>query len=467
VNAIAEKNPETGEWEVEKRIGFTTAPMNPGPLAGGIGRGMYSNYIASPIAGASEEAISIIGNGTTAWGYLNGTQLPGGGIPDSPGNWNFTEVQGPTRYLVFTSPGNPNIINRNELYTLVGTTITIIATGLSRGLFIAGVATLDSTVYFMDENCSIYGSNLNDPTTWSALNVVNAQNVAGWGVGLVRQLSYIIALKTASMEVFYDAGNPTGSPLSPIAGATNAYGCVAHDLIQVIDDILLYPSSNLSAAMQIVRVDNLTPSVISTPAIEKLLTPWLASASPSFTAYPFFSFVFKHFGHRFYGITNTIANLTLVYDIDQNLWYQWTDPNGNYFPMSGTCVNANFQHQFVSQANGQIYAFDSCYTYPTDNGVIAPVDIYTPTTDFGTRRGKTLHRMYVRADQQNGSTLYCRHSDDDMQSWSNFRKLDLSKVEPYLDGEGSFKKRSYHYRHASATSLRCRSADLQMDFGVI
>ncbi|MEL4881509.1 hypothetical protein AAEH85_21400, partial [Shewanella algae] len=72
------------------------------------------------------------------------------------------------------------------------------------------------------------------------------------------------------------------------------------------------------------------------------------------------------------------------------------------------------------------FVCDSASATPTDNGLIFPVDIYTPNYDAGTKRGKMLSAMYFNVDQVNAQ-LAVRYNDNDYQSgkWSNFRTLDL------------------------------------------
>jgi hypothetical protein len=75
--------------------------------------------------------------------------------------------------------------------------------------------------------------------------------------------------------------------------------------------------------------------------------------------------------------------------------------------------------------------------------------------------------MRFNADQTDGSVLYVRASEDDYQTWSNFRKVDLSKKRPILTGLGTFYRRAYHFRHYCNTKFRIRSVDLQMDIGTL
>src|SRR6266404_270424 len=322
VNCFAEMDPVTNEYWVQKRVGFA---FNSNLLPNGLGRGAYTWYLTGSLT-PTPSAWAVVGNGTNASlfknGALTGTTL---GLVDSPGIWAWTETQpvSGNPNLIFASPGPGAFAN---LYYVAGVGGWTQATlPVARGFYIVGLAYLDGTIYFMDELCQIFGSNLEDPTTWSSLNVIPAKKIPGTGVALVKQLSYLLALKSNSMEVFYDAANPTGSPLKQIDGATSPFGCISHDTVQVIDGVVLYVTSNQTSSPQVVRVDNLAPTIVSTPPVERMLDQLLARGGASY------SWVFKHGGHRFYGISSAALNLTQVYDIDQKLWYQWTDSNGDWF----------------------------------------------------------------------------------------------------------------------------------------
>ena len=188
-----------------------------------------------------------------------------------------------------------------------------------------------------------------------------------------------------------------------------------------------------------------------------------------------FSWVTKHAGHRFYGLTNTQLNITLVYDLDQKLWYIWTDTNGNYWPVYNMSFGTNtgvlsgiMQHIALHYTNGNVYQFDTSYVYPNDIGMIFPVDIYTPNMDFGTTRRKYLNSMFFNGDKVDGSVLRARFSDDDYQTYTNFRQVDLSLSKPRLTNCGTFaRRRAYHFRHSSNTPFRMKTVDLALDLGTL
>jgi len=86
---------------------------------------------------------------------------------------------------------------------------------------VPGTAAVDGYVFVMDPLGVIYNSDLEDPTSWNALNFITAEIESDYGVALTKHLNYVLALGTRSYELFDNAANATGSPLgrgvSPIS----------------------------------------------------------------------------------------------------------------------------------------------------------------------------------------------------------------------------------------------------------
>ena len=370
-------------------------------------------------------------------------------------------------------------------FTLVGAAsntvgVRFVATGVASGTgsvlginfplsHVKGWAYLDGTLYVMDEDAKIYGTStlpyggiggFDDPRLWDPLNLIVARTAVGQGVALSRHLSYVVAFKSNSTEFFYDAGNETGSPLAPVQGAYSVHGCASADSLQDIKDTLLWITTAIESAPQIARLDDLKVAVISTPPIDRAIRAADFSSTLSWNM--------EHGGHRFYGVTVEGINLTLVYDLDQFLWYQWTDEDGNYWPLVDTCRGPTLQTSIAQhESNGKLYYTAAEYLYPTDDGTIVPVYVYTPNFDGDTDRRKTLSMMYFKGDQVPGSTLYVSVSDDDYTTWSTERAVDLSVKRPLLPNCGTFTKRAWRFRHESATKFRMDAVAIQVDLGTL
>lgn len=384
--------------------------------------------------------------------YKNGANI--GTVDGTGGVYAFSQTLstlGGPRYMVMD--------NTVKMYTYDGTTlleVTNVNLPVS-GNRVKGLGYLDATTYVLTPTAEIHGSTtaLNNPNIWDPLSVMLVYVEPDQGVALNKQLVYIIALKQWSSEVFYDAGTSPGTPLARVQGAKINFGCVNADTVQEIDGMLIWACNNRAQSAQVILMDKLNAEIVSIKAVERLLGPAV------WTAGEVFSWQFKDEGHSFYVLTVTNINLTLVYDLKEKMWCQWTDEYGNYMPIVASCSGTT--HIVQHATNGAVYNMDSSYF--TDAGAAIPVDIYTPNFDGGVEKKKHLSRLGFLADQTPGSVLQVRTNDYDYQAnkWTNFRRVDLNTRNPALTDCGTFKQRAHHLRHVCNTSLRIKAVDLQID----
>lgn len=328
-----------------------------------------------------------------------------------------------------------------------------------------GLAYLDGATYVLQHffgtaitPAVIWGSAINSVDQagdWDPLDFLTAQIDTDSGVFLAKQSVYVVCLKEWSTEVFFDAGNATGSPLQSVPNAKSNYGCAAQDSVQSIDDVLFFISTSRSASNQVVMLTQMQPQVISTPEIDRLLD----GADLSVV----YSWKYKAYGHSFYIVTIKNENLTLAYDIVQNMWSQWTDFNGNYLPIVCSTRDAAGNHILQHESNGFLY-YASSQVF-TDYGNIFPVEVITPQFDANTRRKKFLGMMNFLTDQVTGSLMSVQVSDDDYQTWSQPRIVDFSMKFPNLINCGTFRKRAWKFTVNNNLFWRIKGIDLQFDVG--
>lgn len=440
VNCYAELEPMSGDYQVQKR------PGTGGSVAVGS-NGQSGLGIFTPVATGIVHSIfnNKVYRGITAYG----------GTVDTQGFYRWTDMNG--------SVANAVLGNGIEAYYVDGATLTNITDADFPASFCPGWAYLDGTLYVLRPDGGIQGSALDNPASWDPLNLIFARTAPGQGIALIKHLTYVVALKSNSTEPFYNAGNPTGSPLARVDGGFIPFGCRHAQSVAEIDGMHFWLSTtgNQSLTIQAVKLENLQLTVISTPPVERVLTKLLTTNS-TIRAY-----ALKIGGHRFYVATELNSDFALVYDIDQKLWYQWYTAEG-LWPLVGTASGTIVSgvSQWVQHYNtGKLYITDTDFVYPNDDGVLFPVDIYTPNVDFGIRRKKQLNAILFNADQVSGSELLVRSSEDDYTNWNNFRRVNLGLKQPILPGQGSFFKRAYNFRHYKNTHFRIQSADLQMDIG--
>ena len=203
-------------------------------------------------------------------------------------------------------------------YTFAGGTSPATGTISASGgkVTVPGIVYLDGYFAVMDTNAVIRTCVLNDPLSWNALDFIGANVEPGAGKAIAKTQSYIVAFKEWSTEFFYDAGNPTGSPLSPVMNGFNLVGCANGDSVANLDGILFWVSQTRQKGRGVHMMRGLEEAQISTPDVERVL-----GLSTLATVY---SFGVKIAGHAFYVLTLVDQNVTLVYDVSSKTWAQWS-----------------------------------------------------------------------------------------------------------------------------------------------
>jgi hypothetical protein len=441
VNCYMETNEQQEVWVI-KRPGFLLNDQV--ATAGSLGRGVFF---------WKGDTYSIF-DGTL---FRNGTSIISS-LDTTGGVYRFSSILGATPKLVL---GNGA---KTYAYTVAGgltSDLHTIDTDFPT-ICVKGFCYLGGATYVMNAAAEVWGSAINSVDTagsWDPLNFIAAQMEPDAGVFLGKQLVYAIAFNEWSTEVFFDAGNPVASPLGNVQGSKISYGCANGDSVQQVDDKLLWLSSNKDAFTQFSLMDQLNHQVISTPAIDRLLRGVDTSEV--------YSFHIKIDGHAFCLWTFPNSNLTLVYDLIENHWSQWTDTDGNYFPFVDATCDTSGHIILQHEDDGALYYCNA--SYYTDNNQAITVDIYTPNFDANSMRRKQMKQMRFVGDRVPGSILQVRCNDDDYDPkyWTNFRKVSLEQKDPRLTNCGTFVRRAYNFRHKSSTPLRLQAVDVQYDMGVL
>lgn len=436
VNAFVEKSDE-GEYFIYERPGMDEESRPPAGNA--VGRGLFE---------WRGDIYSVFGNTL----YRNGVAAAGT-VDTTNGNYRFDSVLGATPRMVL---GNGV---EGYYYDTAGGLVNITDADFPNP-FLKGWAYLNGTLYVGTSSANIQGSDTNDPAAWDPLNTILAQIEPDQGVAIAKQLVYVIALKQWTTEVFYDAGNSSGSPLGRVEGAKANWGCLKSDSVRDVDGDLMWLGATRYGSPEVLLMSGLKVEVVSTKPIERLLE--------QATLTNVFTWTFRLEGHRFYILTLKEENLTLAFDLDERMWSQWTDASGNYLPIVDSCRNSSLQHLLQHESNGRIYLADM--TYATDDGDLITVDIITPNFDGGTRRRKQMKALTLVSDQQVGSILQCRTNDHDYNStkWSNWRNFYLDRKNPALTDCGTFTRRVHHFRHKCPVRMpRIMAAEMQIDIGTL
>jgi hypothetical protein len=202
----------------------------------------------------------------------------------------------------------------------------------------SNILPMDGYLFQADTDSSyIYNSDLNTPTSWTATGRILASNYPGTIVRLMRVRNFLVAFKTASLEFFSNAGNPTpGSPLSAEPQLTQKYGCSSPQLITEVSDGIVFAGFDPAGRAGIFKIhyNTLTVSEIGNSFLSSVLQN-VAATGATFqisdgrpTSYfrslvlPFRDKELITFPLSLFG-----ANATFIYDNKLNSWCMWTAYN--------------------------------------------------------------------------------------------------------------------------------------------
>lgn len=182
---------------------------------------------------------------------------------------------------------------------------------------VPGIVFLDGYFFVMTDKGVIHNSALGDGTSWNALDFVTAAEEPGAGVALGKSANYLVAFKEWNTEPFYDAGNATGSPVSPVKSMSTRVGCASGSSLVDVDDKLIWISQTKDKGRSVHVMQGLQQQTpVATSDVERVLElDDLANVS---------AYGLRIAGHVLYVLTLHTSAITLVYDLTSGVWYQWT-----------------------------------------------------------------------------------------------------------------------------------------------
>lgn len=365
-------------------------------------------------------------------------------------------ITGQTYNCLSDSPVNTTLLkSSNGLWIFNGVTVTKVTDANYPPTTLWGIVELDGTYYVMNNGGDLQGSALNDPTTWPALNFIRSDGAFQGGTGIIRHLNYLVALYQKGTQFYYDAGN-SPMPIAPVLSASWTVGCWnSRPAIETYDRTYFLGHSS-SAGRAVYMIDGMSMGEISTPYINRILK----NADLSH----YYGFAVKVNGHNFVVFTFTDLNITLVYDTEVKEWFQWTSVvNGveQYFtPLYHVASSAN--DWLLEQTTGRVVEMIQ-NAYQDASGQINCL-IRTPPMDWGTMKQKRFAAMYLHGDTSQ-SVVQVRYSDDDYNTYSTYRNIDLSSVRKMLQRCGRSRRRSWDFLHTANQPFRVETVEFDMSVG--
>ena len=334
------------------------------------------------------------------------------------------------------------------------------------GPYVSGVVYLDNYIFLGTTTNRIYSCAVGDPTNWAALDYVTFEQTADVLVGIAKHLNYLIAFGSVSTQFFYDAGTAIGSPLGVSQSYTSEIGCAAGDSIVSTSNTVLWIGTSKTYGRSVYIMDGVSPTRVSTHNVDKHLA---ADSLEEVSA-----FCYTVSGHTLYILTLHQSNKTLVYDLNEKMWYTWTQwaMASSDQPNPGTYYESYFRPTFYAQVQGVPYMLDDdtaeIYQLDVDTYQDDGEDIYcrtvTDISDNGTTKRKFFGRLEIIGDKVVG-TMRIRHTGDDYNTWSSYREVNLNAARSQIYLSGADRRRAWEFLVTSNCPLRLDAAEIDFRIG--
>lgn len=421
---------------LNKRAGVTTYST---PSAAATGRGIYVY---------NSKVYTVWDN------ILYSDATPIQTINTSTGTVGWVETTGGTKYLMVVDGTDGWLINSVD-------TVARITDADFPTPHIPIPTYLDGYVFLIKSNSeSIYNCDLDAPASWDAANFIDSEMFPDTLVALARLNNQVLAFGTASSQFFYDAANAVQSPLGSNPAPALQIGCACPYAIHQNEKFCVFVGQSKTGGHAVYKIDGFEPKKISIEPIEKLLdaeSTSLASAK---------GYGVRIQGHYFYVLNLVSQSRTLVYDLEDGFWSEWSSNN------SGSHIKFNYDYateltgdmliQHVS--SGAVHKF-STTTYQ-DNSVDILCLIRTTKLDFDTMANKFFHSIYVVGDiNPSSTTMTVRWTNDDYQNWSATRTLTLNTNRAFTSQLGAARRRAFEFSFASNYPLRLEAMELRINTG--
>lgn len=410
------------------------------------------------VAGAVGRGVKVWnGNIYSVWGtkIYKGTTDLGVTLTTSTGlcGMEFTRPSATTPYLCVNDGVKLYRIDSSDVVTTVTTNFPNPNT--------TDLHYFDGYLFTITSTGIIRNCDLDDPATWDPTKFITAIMSNGSGIGLARQSNYLMYFSDRSMQTFYDNANPTGSPLFNLEQGMLQIGAASQNSIRSDEGEITWVGKSMTGGWGVFNLKGVSnPTDISTEPVKRLLHSEgsnLVNCRAKFM---------RTNGHKLYILDLMGANRTLVYDYDIDMWYEWQAAGATTRWPICAASELNGTQIVQHESNGWIYTLsNTAYRDDTTNFTVLA---RFGRQDFDTDINKFVTRAVLLSDQQaTTAQATLQYSDDDFQTLSTARTLDMVDYRPYATNLGKYKRRAWQLSITNNMPARLEGIRLYYRLGVI
>jgi hypothetical protein len=355
-------------------------------------------------------------------------------------------------------------------------------------LFLAKVGTGD-----------IYNSNLYSPSAWTAGDFISSELYPDDIQALVKVNNYLLVIGTQGSEFFYDAANPTASPLARYDGGSLPFGTQVPNSIASNKNTVVMIANNNDGENTIKVIEDFKQTDIDPSFLISALNSRLSAASNPTTAAAVRGYFFRQGGKLFYGLafqgsasSPSLLNATFAFSFDTGWWCELRmgATGAAPFPVYSTAMSRSGKiatyvsgHVGGTPFFGQMEeggetpfaatAVDHIVNGPASSAIYT--EVRTPNITNGTRNVKTMSRFGVDVTDNSSATatsgatvsINVSWSDDDYATFNTPVSLIYGATLnfPFITQLGMYRQRAFKLTYASTLFLRYKGLEMDINKG--
>lgn len=319
----------------------------------------------------------------------------------------------------------------------------------------------DGYVFLMADTPAreVFNSAVQDILTWKSDNFISAEMYPDKSVGIARQSNQLVVFGRKSVEFFYDAQNATGSPLRRAEQFSISMGTASWNSIASSDGLIMFVGQTEAGGRFVAGIEDMKLRPVSTEAIDRILAAETGDIE-TMTGY-----LCRIAGHLLYVINLQTQNRTLVYDLTEKIWHEWSS--------SATYIG-KFLGQYQCENQGKcllqygtkavVYEFD-INTYQDD---ASPIYMMAQTAKFDADNDnrKFFGSLSVVGDRTSSSSVISiSWSDDDYLTWNTPRQVNMQNSRMNITRLGSSRRRAFRLEHSSNENCRIELLEIEFESG--
>lgn len=323
---------------------------------------------------------------------------------------------------------------------------------------------LDGYLFILKSGTAdIYNSNLNDPLAYTAGDFITAEMRPDEATYITVLNNYILVIGFGSIEYFWDAAIATGSPLqrndTPIK-LTGFYNGAAKK-----GNRFYFVGAENNASPDVFVLEDFKMKSLGNEAVRRHL-----ASLPNFGlgSTGVYAGIASIGGHDFYVLSTSTA--TYVLELESGLWHRWAFQGGTTFAVrymlnivTGAGAVAS-KCLFNLEGVSTLFKFDP--TLYQDNGTNFTCTVVTDKVRFDTYKTKFISRLVVWANKPSSSSLLSiSWTDNDYQTFSTARTVDISTQRPRLDRLGKFRERAFKFTFTDNQPFILLSVEVDLNMG--